>query len=593
MEIVKFRIKNYKSIKDSGDCYLDPKITILAGKNEAGKTAIIEALEDFNVDKEIRKEAIPIWDPNLKPEIELTLKLKQEEIEEIIEEIRKLSMETKPLEKNEILLTIKKVFPKKYELSNDSLLLFLQDNPKELSVKISKLILQIREKVLNFPLDESRVEELNYRPNLENYIPHFKEGISEKERDKIKKQIDENLKFDLNKLNSIKQLQIKLVSYIKNHFIPNFILFSTFDDILPDQISITEAQNNSLIKDLSLISDLDFTKIQPNTIPDEREKHRQEVNLKFMKDYKQFWTQDHANLYIWWDSNNIYFRIKEGKEFYKPALRSKGRQWHMAFYIRVTARSKEGRCNVILIDEPGLFLHAKAQRDILRKLEDCATRSKVVYTTHSPYLIPPDKLARVRLVIKSEKRGTRIDKITAKADKETLTPILTAIGEDLSIGIRVEKKNSIIVEGFSDYLYLISFKKLLEISEELNLIPAVGGDSAIYIGCILFGWGLDPIFILDNDQKGNAVKRKIEEKLGITQRRIILVPEDRKGSIEDLFSEEDLERYVKVNNLSKVLRARQLYQKVEEGRVKISDFSKETQNNFNTLFQKLLKIIQS
>ncbi len=57
MRIKKFRIKNYKSIIDSGDCYMDDFVTILAGKNESGKTSILEALEDFNDEKEIRKEA--------------------------------------------------------------------------------------------------------------------------------------------------------------------------------------------------------------------------------------------------------------------------------------------------------------------------------------------------------------------------------------------------------------------------------------------------------------------------------------------------------------------------------------------------------
>lgn len=45
MKILKFRIKNYKSIIDSEDCYLEENITILAGKNESDKTAILEALD--------------------------------------------------------------------------------------------------------------------------------------------------------------------------------------------------------------------------------------------------------------------------------------------------------------------------------------------------------------------------------------------------------------------------------------------------------------------------------------------------------------------------------------------------------------------
>ena len=44
MIVKKFRIKNYKSIVDSGDCYLEETLTIFAGKNACGKTTILEAL---------------------------------------------------------------------------------------------------------------------------------------------------------------------------------------------------------------------------------------------------------------------------------------------------------------------------------------------------------------------------------------------------------------------------------------------------------------------------------------------------------------------------------------------------------------------
>lgn len=587
MKIIKFRIKNYKSIKDSGDCYFDPKITILAGKNEAGKTAIVEALEDFNINKDIREEAIPISNKLLKPEIELLAELGKEDIEKINQEF---NLGLKIIKKNEFLLIIKKIYPKDYTILDNSFTNLIPDK-KVLTEKIIKLVKFFKEKITNFPFGEEDVEELDLLPDLKNYTPQFIEGLIEEEQNKIKIKI-EKLTPDIEKLNAIKQFQKKFEDFMKENFIPNFILFKTFDDVLPDEISITEAPNNSLIKDLSFISNLDFNKIQPSAAPDDRKKHEEEVNLRFAEEYKEFWTQDHTNLYFWWDSNKVYFRIKEGEEFYKPAIRSKGRQWHLAYYIRITARSMEGKNNIILIDEPGLFLHAKAQKDILNKLEKCGEQTKIVYTTHSPYLIPPNNLSRLRLIIKSEENGTKIEKITARADKETLTPILTAIGEDLSAGIRVDKKNSIVVEGYSDYLWLIAFKKILNIQEELNFVPAVGADSSVYIGCILFGWGLDPIFILDNDKKGRQVKRKINKKLAVSEERIIFVPENKNGSIETLFSEEDFKKYIKTENNGKVLLATQLYQKIENKEIMLSDFSKETQDNFSKLFQNLINIVR-
>ena len=81
MKIVKFRIKNYKSIKDSGDCYFSDKLTILAGKNESGKTTILEALEDFGNNTSIRESAVPLDAKNENPEITIYFSLSSDELE--------------------------------------------------------------------------------------------------------------------------------------------------------------------------------------------------------------------------------------------------------------------------------------------------------------------------------------------------------------------------------------------------------------------------------------------------------------------------------------------------------------------------------
>ena len=47
MKLVSVQIKNYKSIEDSG-VFSIRDITCLAGKNESGKTAILQALRRLN-----------------------------------------------------------------------------------------------------------------------------------------------------------------------------------------------------------------------------------------------------------------------------------------------------------------------------------------------------------------------------------------------------------------------------------------------------------------------------------------------------------------------------------------------------------------
>ena len=83
-----------------------------------------------------------------------------------------------------------------------------------------------------------------------------------------------------------------------------------------------------------------------------------------------------------------------------------------------------------------LFFLYSAQEDVLKVLEKISEESQVIFSTHSPYLIDSQRLDRVRLIWKDNKKGTQINnKIHARADKETLTPILTAIGLGLNSGI--------------------------------------------------------------------------------------------------------------------------------------------------------------
>ncbi|GAI16798.1 unnamed protein product, partial [marine sediment metagenome] len=280
---------------------------------------------------------------------------------------------------------------------------------------------------------------IKYANKLNDFLEHYQTKFKPEINDEDKKHVNSILvkireisKSSINSANNIKE-------FLLNNYLPNFILFTTFDDILPDKKLISEAPNVPIINDLSLISSLDFKKIQPAADPRIKKMHEEQVNINFSEEYKLFWTQDLSKLVVTWDSNNIYFYIKENSQLYYPRIRSKGKQWHLAFYIRVTARTFEGKNNIILIDEPGLFLHAKAQKDILKKLESCCERNQFIYTTHCPYLIPANKLNRVRLVLKDNENRTIISKLTPRADLDTLTPILTAIGEDLSTGIRVEK----------------------------------------------------------------------------------------------------------------------------------------------------------
>jgi len=605
MKLKKFRIKNYKSIVDSGYCYLTDTVTILAGKNESGKTSILEALNDFDTDEKIRESAKPIKSTDAVSEISITFVVGRETLKDILEEIKSPVEATADVE-----LEIIKIFPDKYSFGETTLQNEIFGD-KEIG-KIKKSIKDKWEKIKSirgkygalagslfdfefFNFENEKILFTNFKTAT---APNVTQITDEKEREQFSKLIAE-IQTDINNLTNFLVVETKFLEVLKQR-IPNFILFNSFDDIFPNKIPFAKLEKNEWIQDLSVISDLKITTIK-GTDDRGKEKHKDDVNIKLNKDYEKFWTQDASNLSVNWDSEYLYFWIKEDGYPYEPSLRSKGRQWHLAFYIKVSARASENVPNIILIDEPGLFLHAKAQEDILGKLEDSAKEAQLIFSTHSPYLLEADKLNRVRLVHRTNDKGTQIEnKVHALADKETLTPILTAIGLELSVGISaLDKKNNVIVEGPSDVFYLNAFKKILN-KNSVNFIFGGGAGNMPFVGTILHGWGGKVVYLYDNDQGKKDGEKNLKDSWFISK-DIILSVLRSSGSIEDIFSLPDFKKfvlndasktytetnseYVKKAKLNKVLLAKKFLETYQNEN--LANLDETTMENIDKLFKNI------
>ncbi len=70
--------------------------------------------------------------------------------------------------------------------------------------------------------------------------------------------------------------------------------------------------------------------------------------------------------------------------------RSEGFRWPASFFVVFRAQAKEKLTNaILLLDEPGLHLHALKQREFRRTLDKLAQDNQIVYTTHSPFMVCP------------------------------------------------------------------------------------------------------------------------------------------------------------------------------------------------------------
>jgi len=256
--------------------------------------------------------------------------------------------------------------------------------------------------------------------------------------------------------------------------------------------------------------------------------------------------------------------------------------------------SAEGNENILLlIDEPGLYLHAKAQKDVLELIEEFSESNQIIFSTHSPYLIDSSKLGRLRLVTSNKDRKIEINEFNAKADIDTLTPIITAIGLDITQGLTFPKKKNITVEGVSDYYYLQAMLKYLknnesyEFPDDLVFIPCVGSTKVGTVASFFHGYGLDYKILLD--MKGTTKTKNALIRDGVDNERIINVGKEETDSIEELFDSEDIKKYNLISKEpSKKIISRNFYDEMSPKKSK-KKLSVKTVTAFKKLFDNIKK----
>jgi predicted ATPase len=223
--------------------------------------------------------------------------------------------------------------------------------------------------------------------------------------------------------------------------------------------------------------------------------------------------------------------------FVRASQRSSGFTHFFSLRAVLHARQerKEAASYIWLFDEPGIYLHPAGQHDLLQALESIAEHNQVVYSTHSIFLVNKNYPPRHRLVLKRA-TGTVID---SKPYTSGWHPALEALGLALP-GTILFAKYVLITEGDSDPVLLYALlRKVLEagkVDVDLNPLAIVGsGDSrnADVLIRVLSEAVQQPkiAVLLDGDKGGSdrlaALKRTLDNK-GIPFRQLT-----KETSIED------------------------------------------------------------
>ncbi|WP_085339944.1 ATP-dependent nuclease [Aquidulcibacter paucihalophilus] len=233
--------------------------------------------------------------------------------------------------------------------------------------------------------------------------------------------------------------------------------------------------------------------------------------------------------------------------------RSAGFIWFFSFLVKF-AQIKKSQGNVILLlDEPGLTLHGTAQLDLLRYFyKEIAPHHQVIWSTHSPFMVPADDLASVRTVedvVKLDDRGrrrsigTKIRSDVLTTDPQTNFPIFGAMGFEVTQTLFIGK-NTLLVEGPSDVLYLQAASTALKaagrtyLAPHWAICPSGGIDKVLPFVRLFYGNKLN-IGVLTDFERGQ--KRKLEDlhrAALLDKERIILATEiagKEEADIEDFF----------------------------------------------------------
>ena len=150
--------------------------------------------------------------------------------------------------------------------------------------------------------------------------------------------------------------------------------------------------------------------------------------------------------------------------------RSAGFVSFFSFLVKLAQIKASGVPVILLLDEPGLTLHGKAQGDLLRYFDEkLAPDHQIIYSTHSPFMIAPDKLTEARIVedqveLKGSRRvslGSKVREDVLSRDPDTLLPLQGALGYELTQSLFVGK-HSLLVEGVSDIVYLQALSHALK-----------------------------------------------------------------------------------------------------------------------------------
>lgn len=635
MKLASFRVRRYKNVLDSTEVSVESDVTTLVGMNESGKSTMLDALYRLNPvygDTFVERDDYPRWrwkrdgrkeDLSVVSPIEATFRLDENDLEALRDALGTgvVTKETVTVGRryNGSLWVGVSVDESQF-LKN-----VLKDHPDaEALLEKHDNVAALKEDLAANPKPSPAAVDVDGETEE---LPDENAAADAEALERIKSLIGDAEDLGAIARKAVRLRMPKLFRFASYQNLEGRVDVATLRTLENEQPGASPKQT---ARALLRLADTDIDSVT-DTEFESRTAELEAVSSDLSREMAEYWSTNpelrikvEIELETVAASNGqtsvvryLNFRVEDRKHDFTNnfSLRSSGYQWFFSF-LAAFSEFEDRDDVVILLDEPALTLHAKAQRDFLRFINKrLAPVGQVVYTTHSPFMV--EEIERVRVV---EDRGEDIGSVTSsdalEVGEDSAFPLQAALGYDLSQNLFIGERN-LLVEGPSDLAYLEVIGRYLRdqaregLDERWRILPA-GGASNVPAFVSLLGQKVSVTVLLDSGTEGGGKVEAAIKANKIAGKRVVFVGsvlEQKHSDIEDLFTAGDyLELYNeafgtshKVGDLPKhpdrlILRLEALDGKFDHWRpaeillrspAKVEKLSQTTLSNFENLARRI------
>jgi energy-coupling factor transporter ATP-binding protein EcfA2 len=556
MKLVNVTVQMFKNILDSTEVEVQPDVTCLVGKNEAGKSAFLNALYRLN-------PARPNVSFSVQAQYPAWLEKRHRQRGDVLDEVNPVTA-TFELEDDDLAVLRAKFG---LDVLTDPRITFARNYKNEWTLESSSDESVFVAHVINAAAAPKTVATgLKAVSTVADLRTHVK--ILKASEDEAKKAAATSLEGKLTAAVGTTDLADTIGDVLEPR-VPRFFYYSEYSN-LPSRLKIREL----LKADPKSLSDDHLTArslLQMAATDDEyllnadyelRKRELENVANLLTQDVLQYWTQNpdlRVNIDVSQETvaaptphvviDELKIRMWDERHWLSLPFdeHSTGFRWFFSFLAAFSQYEFKKDPIIILLDEPGLGLHARAQKDFLRFIDErLAKPRQVLYTTHSPFMVQPGRLERARIVEdKGKEKGSQVTSNVLSTDPDTLFPLQGALGYDLVQHLFIGESN-LVVEGTSDFTYLTVVSDFVpetrtKLDARWSIVP-VGGVDLIPTFVALLGQHLNLTVVIDSRREGVQRLANLAADGYLKNKRIIAIGEivnQKQADIEDLFTVED------------------------------------------------------